>query len=416
MHVAGAAVSQSGTKPALPRHIEDLLAGAPAAAPDHEVMQLIATRAEFAALEAEWNALDARAARPEQMFQSFNWLWHWAQHFADRDTNKLAIVTIRRNGVLVGVLPLMVERALALKQLSFMGDPVSQYGDALVEDDTRASGLVERALRFAIQATRADVVRLAKVRDGSIIAAALAQFKTSITAAEEAPYIDLTKYPTFDAYQERFSSKARKNRRRLERRLEERGAIELQWNLEGPAGSDATNATLALKRDWLKARGQLSRAFADPRTDAFFAAVCASQTRPAGAHVALLRSGGNIANAAISVTSKGTQALHVLAYDQTFDKCAPGVLHVEMLIERAFADGAKTFDFLAPRHDYKNEWADGAVRVADYAVPVTHLGRIYTHVYLGYVREKLKAAVKAAAGRMKPLLSVIQSAVGTLRR
>src|SRR5437016_4655895 len=44
---------------------------------------VIADRAGFEALEAEWNALFASAGRPCQIFQTFNWLWHWANHYLD---------------------------------------------------------------------------------------------------------------------------------------------------------------------------------------------------------------------------------------------------------------------------------------------------------------------------------------------
>jgi CelD/BcsL family acetyltransferase involved in cellulose biosynthesis len=413
-HFAGDPTSQSGTAaPDLPRHIEQMIAGS---APSQTELHLVRTRTGLEALEAEWNALFENVARPEQMFQSFSWLWGWTQHFTEPGTRDLAIVTMRRDGRLVGVLPLIIERAFGLKQLAFMGAPVSQYGDAMMAADRAENDVIAAALRFAIKSTRADLVRLAKVRDDSVVAAALPQFGAMVTAAEEAPYIDLTRYGSFAAYQERFSAKARKNRRRLERRLEERGAVDAQWAIAGAAGEDAAHATLTLKRAWLKDRGQLSRAFADHRTDAFFAAACAGDVRPSGANVSLLRSGGTIANAAITVTAKGAQALHILAYDNAFEKCAPGVLHVEKLIEQAFAQGHHTFDFLAPRHDYKNEWADSAVRVADYAVPVTTIGRVYTHAYLGFAREKAKAAVKAAANHMRAPLSFLQSTVSALRR
>jgi CelD/BcsL family acetyltransferase involved in cellulose biosynthesis len=412
---SGASASHSGTTvPDLPKHVEGLLTAVAAVVPAQAEMQLIRTRAAFEALETEWNALFDAAARPEQMFQSFNWLWHWTQHFTRPDTGDLAIVTIRRSGQLVGVLPMVLERACGLRQLAFMGDPVGQYGDVLSYG--AAGGTIAEALRFAIQQTRSDLVRLAKVRDGALIAAALAEFDAVLTASEEAPFIDLTKHSNFDAYQKRFSSKALKNRRRLDRRLEERGPVVAQWDLVGEAGADAALATFALKRTWLKERGQLSRAFADQRTDAFFASVCAQQVRPAGGNAAVLRPGTDIANAAITVTAKGTQVLHILAYDRQFEKCSPGVLHIEKMIARAFEQRLTTFDFLAPRHDYKTEWADGAVRVADYAIPVTALGRIYTRAYLGFAREHMKGAVKAAANHMRGPLSFLQSAVSALRR
>ena len=120
------------------------------------------------------------------------------------------------------------------------------------------------------------------------------------------------------------------------------------------------------------------------------------RSRPAGAHVSLLTAGGEIANAAITVTAKGRQSIHVLAFGLKFEKCAAGVLHVERIVEQAFATGVSTLDFLAPRHDYKLEWTDGSVRVSDHAIPITLAGAAFTHVYLVMVREKLKAALKSA--------------------
>ncbi len=150
-------------------------------------MQLVVTRAGFEALEDDWNALFARAARPEQMFQSFNWLWQWAQHFLDAESRCRAIVTIRRSGALMGVIPLVGERVLGLKQLAIMGAPVSQYGDGLEYEAVVDGGVLARGLRFAITATKADVVRLAKVRDGSRIAGARAQFDATATVIEARP-------------------------------------------------------------------------------------------------------------------------------------------------------------------------------------------------------------------------------------
>ena len=180
-----------------------------------EVLQLVTTRAGFDALEAEWNELFARAGRPEQMFQTFNWLWHWANHFTAANADALAIVTIRAGGRLVGVVPLAIERVLGLRQLVFMGAPVSQYGDAVVDTDHCDGATLERALTFAAATARADVMRLAKVREDAAMAGALGRLKATLTSAEEAPAIDMTKAGSMAVYETRFSTKARKNHRRL---------------------------------------------------------------------------------------------------------------------------------------------------------------------------------------------------------
>ena len=380
-----------------------------------DVCSFITTRSGFDALENDWNALFERAGRSEQMFQTFNWLWHWATHYLKNDTQSLAIVTIRRRGTLVAILPLMVERVAGLKQLVFMGAPVSQYGDAVVDAVPDISEVLQCALKFAIEQSRVDVVRLAKVRSDAAIAPVMAALNADTTGIEDAPFAHIAEMPNHAAYAARFSNKTLKNRRRLERRLSDHGTIALNWDMSGADAAHAVGATMVLKRAWLKTRNQLSRAFADQRTDGFFADVCANNVRPAGGGVMLMTSGGEIANAAITVTVKGRQAVHILAYGLKFEKCAAGVLHVEKLVEHAFETGVQTIDFLAPRHDYKNEWCDGAVRVADYALPVTLVGMAYARIYLKHVRERLKTLVKSAPKRGAGMVAVIQRALRNAR-
>ena len=74
---------------------------------------LIADQTQFAALEPDWNDLFARAGRPHQLFQAYDWLRHWANHYLD-DRTTLSIVVGRQGGRLVMIWPLVaIRRALA---------------------------------------------------------------------------------------------------------------------------------------------------------------------------------------------------------------------------------------------------------------------------------------------------------------
>jgi len=100
---------------------------------------LVTDRAAFDALEPEWTDLFDRAGRGTQVFQTFNWNWHWCNHYLGDGSQgsaapALAVVTARRAGRLVMVWPLVRERVAGLCQLSWMGEPVSQYGDVLTEE------------------------------------------------------------------------------------------------------------------------------------------------------------------------------------------------------------------------------------------------------------------------------------------
>src|SRR5262245_21894281 len=81
---------------------------------------LIGDRRAFEALEPEWNDLFRRAGRDAQLFQSFNWNWHWANHYLDCGHSARvspSILAVRREGRLVMLWPLVRERVAGLVQL-----------------------------------------------------------------------------------------------------------------------------------------------------------------------------------------------------------------------------------------------------------------------------------------------------------
>jgi CelD/BcsL family acetyltransferase involved in cellulose biosynthesis len=359
-------------------------------------LDLVTTRAGFDALEDSWNALFARAARNVHLFQTFNWNWHWANHFLGcPGAPELAIVTAHAGETLVMVWPLVLERRGPLKVLRWMGDPVSQYGDILIDDVADAASLMGAAWAFVAERTGASVLELRKVRADSNIAPFLAAVGAKATAELAAPYLDLASAPSFAEYERRYSGNARRNRKRQRRRLEERGPVALAWHTDGADAEALAAEAFTLKHRWLKQRGIVSPALADPRTARFFADVTRAETRPAGCHVLSLSCGGLPVALEIGVRCKGRSAIHVVTYDLDYEKTAAGALLMEDSIRRCFDDGMTVFDLLAPADGYKREWADDAVVVRDWAVPLSLLGRAYTALYLGLIRTAAKRGIDA---------------------
>jgi CelD/BcsL family acetyltransferase involved in cellulose biosynthesis len=83
----------------------------------------------FAALEEEWQDLygQSPAATP---FQSWAWLYSWWESYGE--DYELRLATLRCEDVLVGLLPLMLERRLGSRRLLFIGSGQSIYLDILV--------------------------------------------------------------------------------------------------------------------------------------------------------------------------------------------------------------------------------------------------------------------------------------------
>jgi CelD/BcsL family acetyltransferase involved in cellulose biosynthesis len=373
------------------------------------VFDLVQTFAGFEALEAEWNSLFERAGTDRHLFQTFNWLWHWANHFLPRDTDgagvRLAIVTTRVADRLVMIWPLVVERSGPVTELAWMGEPVSQYGDLLIEDGPDALAMMREAWAFVTRETGADVLRLRKVRQDSKVAPFLAELGATVTSDLKAPYLDIGSAPSFAEYEKRYSSNAKRNRKRQRRRLEDRGPVSLTW-LEGGAEAEAfTEQAFRFKHVWLRQRGIVSPALTDPRTAQFFADVTRADIRPAGCHVLALKCNDQPVALEIGVKCLGRSAIHIIAYDPEFEKTAAGALLMEDSIRRACDDGLKVFDMLAPGDGYKLEWADDAVGVRDWAKPVTLLGRAYVTVYVGLVRNGLKRAIGALPLGMRRALT-----------
>jgi CelD/BcsL family acetyltransferase involved in cellulose biosynthesis len=266
--------------------------------------------------------------------------------------------------------------------------------------------VLEGAWRHLTATVRADVVQLRKVREDAAIAPLLAKIGARTTLRTEAPFLDLSSARSFADYEQRYSAKARKNRRRLMRRLEEQGPVAFENLSEGAQASACCRAALALKLAWLEARGILSPALSDPRSARFFAAVAGDSPRGAGVRVSVLRSSGSVAGVQVGFACKGRLAMHIIVYNLAWEKSGVGVLHLERAIAEAYAAGIEVIDLLAPNEAYKMDWADGVVGVEDLAVPLTLKGSAFVSLYLGLLRQRLKAlapympglARKAVAG------------------
>ena len=359
-------------------------------------LDLVTTRTGFDALEADWNALFERAGRGIHLFQTFNWNWHWANHFLGAPGGPaLAVVTAYAGDKLVMVWPLVLERIGPLTQLRWMGDPVTQYGDILIDDVLEADDLMRAAWAFVAERTGAGVIHLRKVRADANIAPLLASMGATVTSELKAPYLDLASAPSFAEYEKRYSSGARRNRKRQRRRLEERGAVALARHVDGAAAEALTEEAFRLKHIWLQRRGIVSPALADPRTARFFADVTRANSRPACVHVLSLCCGERPVALEIGVRCKGRAAIHIISYDLEFEKSAAGALLMEDSIRHSFDDGCQVFDLLAPGDGYKLEWADDATIVRDWAAPLSLLGRAYATVYLGLVRTAAKRTLDA---------------------
>jgi len=372
-------------------------------------LRLITERSAFDALESDWNDLFERTARSIHVFQSFNFCWHWANCFLAKDGDKtgprLAILVGRQNGRLVMIWPLVSERAHGITEVYWMGEPVAQYGDALLDTGSVSADVLRAGLEYLRKNLSSDVLRLRRVRSDANIAPLMRGNGAQIADTQIAPYMDLASAKDFASFEEqKFSAKMRRNRRRLTKRLEEKGSLEfLRLHGGAEAGAFAAHA-ITVKNRWLKDRGLVSGALNDERTVRFFRDVAESKAKPVPCVVSVLKTCGEAAAFEISFTCKGRLVVHVMAFELAFEKAGVGVLLLERNLKQGYVEQLDVYDMMAPGDAYKMDWCDKSEPVIDWVIPSSVNGYLYARVYLGFLRTRLKSALKAMPKPLRRLM------------
>ncbi|MGH1417466.1 MAG: GNAT family N-acetyltransferase [Hyphomicrobiaceae bacterium] len=353
----------------------------------------VKSRADFDALEDDWNDLFEIAGQGNQVFQTFAWCWHWCNAFLDKDgkdAHQLSILTARQNGRLIMVWPLVITKKTGLKVLAWMGEPVSQYGDVLV-DTTASNTVLQQAWALLQGDGNIDYIQLRRVRADSQIAKLLPAIAATPSNEVLAPSENLAKFENYDTYADQHCSRrARRNRGRLRRRLEERGNIEFRKVEQGAEAKALTIQALELKQIWLVARGRASPALADPRTTKFFTDVAEKSAHQTGYVFRGVFCDGELIAAEIAFQCKGRNALHIIVFDINYEKVGAGIYLLEKTFAAAIEQGIEIYDLLAPGDRYKLEWCDDTVVVQDWARGVSFAGHVWCRVYLNFLRGWMK--------------------------
>lgn len=338
--------------------------------------------ATLVSLAKAWDALFSEHAQSHHIFQNHAWLRTWSKYYLKGSSTgrpELAIIVGWQDERLLMVLPLVTTRSAGLIKLQWMGAPVSQYGDALITTGKIAPILLHTALAIGARETGADLLDLSKVREDAAIAPVLSELGAQIVATRQAPYIDLSRVHTRDAYLRRFSSNNRKQKRRRRRRLEEIGLIDFVCH---SAGTEASRESVLAIRHKRRAKLIAQRSKLDRRFEFFFEELCGSTNAGIGSLVSVLSCGGHAIAREIGLTCKEGYFSHVGVFDRGYSRYGPGALQMDNTIAQCIELGTRSYDLLAPADDYKVAFADGAVTVRDYLYPLTRRGTLYANLAL----------------------------------
>jgi CelD/BcsL family acetyltransferase involved in cellulose biosynthesis len=313
-------------------------------------VETIGRAEDFKRLAPEWDPLVRAMPRPSP-FLLHAWLEAWVRHYGEGA--ELTVHVARREGRLVGALPLLVRRRLGLKTARFLGGRQSALGDLLLapgEDVATGAALASR-----VQAS-ADLIDVYGLPTRSRLAEMLGS-SLAVTQRVEAPVLDLT--PGWEAvYEAKTSSKKRNLHRRRRRQLSEVGRLEVVVARQLEELLPALEEAFRLHDLRWEGRPDGS-GFASPRGRPFQREALAALAALDVPRIVLLRLDGRAVAFHYYFAFEGCMYVHRLAFDPALARFSPGLVNTLDTIEAAAEEGLTRVEFLGGAERYKTELADG---------------------------------------------------------
>jgi CelD/BcsL family acetyltransferase involved in cellulose biosynthesis len=301
---------------------------------------------DFAALAAEWRALEARA--DASFFQS----WTWVGCLAETRFPHPLLLRAERDGELAGLA--LLNRAGGKLWLGESGDPAL---DAIyVEHNGPLLACRDDACGCLAALLAAGRLRLSGVGDG-VLAAARATGAVRVLRRQPAPFVDLAALARTDYLAGR-SANTRQQVRRSDRRYAAAGPLAVRRAATVAEAENFLDALAALHQATWTARGQPG-AFANPRFMQFHKTLLARALPRGEAELLRVAAGDRLVGYLYNFRLRG----RVYAYQSGFDYAGaaahekPGLTCHHAAIALARREGAVAYDFLAGGDRYKTSLA-----------------------------------------------------------
>jgi CelD/BcsL family acetyltransferase involved in cellulose biosynthesis len=274
------------------------------------------------------------------------------------------------------------------------GSPIGQYDEVLLDPEADPAQMLSTAINALVRATRPDVIFLEWARaDGALREALSAAVPL---ASDEAPFADLSRGSAHHLASLK-SRVARQQRKRV-RQFEEHGRGGFEVASEPEVAERWMSEALALKKEWLRDSGRVSRAFARHETTDCLMELARTRARPECSPrvlVSRLTLDERTAALEMGLCHRGVYHFYLGAFAPEFAKLGPGNVLTEKLIGWCAANGIERYDMMAPTSRNKSEWQSGAVAVLDFAIPTSPFGIVYVELVLRRLLPALRNAFYA---------------------
>jgi CelD/BcsL family acetyltransferase involved in cellulose biosynthesis len=345
-------------------------------------VESISSGEPFEALAGDWDDLVRAMPRPSP-FLLHGWVAEWWRHYGHGA--ELTIDVARRDGRLLGALPLVVRRRVGVRVAAFPGGRCSVLPDLLLAREADAS-IAARLTDSLVD--RCDVADLHGLPADSRLAAALGP-RLELIERIEAPVLDLA--GGWDAvYRARTTSKKRNQHQRRRRQLCELGQLTVSVARRLDELEPALEEAFRLHALRWEGRPDGSE-FATPVGQRFHRAALRRLAAIDVPRIVTLRLDGRAIAFHYWFALAGRMYVHRLAFDPALARLSPGLVNTLDAIEAAAAEGLARVEFLGGGERYKVELADGFAPLYDgFGVASGMRGRAYAAAHVAMIRTRLR--------------------------
>jgi CelD/BcsL family acetyltransferase involved in cellulose biosynthesis len=307
--------------------------------------ETIETHDEVGSLEAEWDRLALDVEAPP--FTRPGWISAWWDAFG---SGTLELLAARRDGRLVGVLPLVRRRRATLSPTNWH---TPEFGSVAV-DDSAMLALYEVAFRS--RPRRLDASFLAReAHDAELLSKAAGRYRLITRVVLSSPYVPVDR--DWDSYWTSLSKNLRSTVRRCRNRLADRGEV----TVEVADGRERLDSLLedGFRLEASGWKGEEGTAIvSQPETRRFYEAVCHWAAQVGILRLAFLRVDGEAVAFNLSLEAEGRHYLLKPGHDAALDSLGPGTVLTAEMVERSFSLGLRAYEFLGRADRYKLRWTD----------------------------------------------------------
>jgi CelD/BcsL family acetyltransferase involved in cellulose biosynthesis len=313
----------------------------------HLALEVVSGARELQAIQGEWADLAGRC--PDvTVFQRPEWLIPWWDYSG---SGRMCTLAFRESGRLAGLLPMFVHDWNGRRQVTLMGNGISDRLDLTAEPEF-ATACAARAYAFLEErASDWDVCDWQDLRASSpLLAGAKDRFDWRVSPSIPSASVALP--ASFDEFFAALPRGLKRNVRRYGEHLRKDHQVRFETATSDPSGELVT-ALISLHEARWQAKGEPGMLAGRERFLQKVTPVLAGSNL---LRIHVLEADGHIAGIVCQFWDGWRASGYITGFDPALDRYSPGVLLLDYAISRAIGDGARYWDFLRGNERYKFQW------------------------------------------------------------